>query len=151
MKCPSVWLFFTLTRKSDCEQSSGCGHHDKEKNQEPAEILLLRYFAYFALRCRQNCHPIKRKDNDSDCIPTRNRCTPEPKMFAHGKERRRTGGQSHEEAMPCVLPRYKIDDAHVSDWLSLSRTRDIPTCPIHNAKCAAHRGAQSFFRARTFL
>src|SRR5205814_4474960 len=70
--------------KCDCEQSSGCGHHDKEKNQEPAEILLLRYFAYFALWCRQNCDPIKRKDNDSDCIPTRNRCTSEPTMSSHG-------------------------------------------------------------------
>ena len=107
-------------------------------------------FAYFALRCRQNCHPIKRKDNDSDCIPTCNRRTPEPKMSPHGKEHRRTGGQSQNEAMPRVLPRNKIDKAHVSDWLSLSRTRDIPSGPIRNAKCAAHRGGQSFFRARTF-
>src|SRR5262249_10341729 len=33
---------FHADEKSDCEQSSGCGDHDKKKNQEAAEILLLR-------------------------------------------------------------------------------------------------------------
>src|SRR5439155_8292744 len=64
---------FHADEKSDSEQRSGCGHHDEKENQEATEILLLRYLAYFALRCRHYCHPIKRKDNDSDCIPTSNR------------------------------------------------------------------------------
>jgi hypothetical protein len=76
--------------------------------------LLLRYLAYFAVRCRQNCRPIKRKDNDSDCIPTCNCRTPEPKMSPCDKENQRTGGQSDPEAMPRILARNKIDKAHVS-------------------------------------
>ena len=141
---------FHADEKSDCEQRSGSGDHDKKENQEAAEILLLRYLANFALRCRQNCRPIKRNDNDSDCIPTRNCRTPDPKMPPRGKENRRTGGQSQDEAMTRVLPRNKIDKAHVSDCLSLSRSRCSPSGPIRNAKCVAHRGGRSFFRARKF-
>jgi hypothetical protein len=105
---------FHADEKSDCEQGSGRSDHDKKENQEAAEILLLRYFAYFAVRCRQICRPIKRKDNDSDCIPTCNCGTPEPKMSPCDKENQRTGGQSDPEAMPRVLARNKIDKAHVN-------------------------------------
>src|SRR5215468_4994089 len=141
---------FHADEKSDCKQCSGRGHHDKKENQEAAEILFPRYLAYFALRCRPDRRPIKCKDNDSDCIPSPNCCTPQPKMSPRDKENRRTGGQSQPEAMPRVLPRNKIDKAHVSGWLSLSRTRCSPSGPIRNARCAAHRGGRSFFRAHTF-
>src|SRR4029453_11692801 len=107
---------FHADEKSDCEQSRGCGDHDKKENQQAAEILLLGYLTYLVLRCRQNRQPIKRKDNCSDCIPTRNRCTPRAKMPPRDKEHRCTSGQSKDEAMPRVLPRNKIDKAHVSSW-----------------------------------
>jgi hypothetical protein len=61
------------------------------------------------------------------------------------KENQRTGGQSDPEAMSRVLARNKIDKAHVSYRLSLSRTQDSPTCPIRNAKCAAIAAAGLFF------
>ncbi len=140
---------FHADEKSDSEQRSGCGHHDEKENQEATEILLLRYLAYFALRCRHYCHPIKRKDNDSDCIPTCNCRAPDTKMSPRGKENRRTGGQSQPEAMPRILTRNKIDKAHLSGSFSLSRTQDIPTGPIRNATCAVRRGDPCFSRART--
>jgi len=68
--------------------------------------------------CRQNCRPIKRKDNDSDCIPTCNCGTPEPKVFPCDNENQHTGGQSDPEAMSRVLARNKIDKAHFSYRLS---------------------------------
>jgi hypothetical protein len=132
-KMPARLPLVRVDKKTNRKKCGAGGGHDKKKNQEAAEILLLRYFAYFAVRCRQNYRPIKRKDNDSDCIPTCNCRTPESKMSSHGKEHRRTGGQSQAEAMPGVLPRNKIDKAHVSGWLSLLRTRDIPSGPIRNA------------------
>src|SRR5436853_5555200 len=136
---------FRVDEKSDSEQSSGCGDHDKNENQETAEILLLCYLPYFAPRCRQNCHPIKRKDNDSDCVPPSDGCTPDRKITPCGKEHRRTGGQSKNEAMSRVLSRNKSNNAHVSGWLSLGRTPRYPAAPIRDAKYAAHRGGQSFF------
>ena len=136
---------FALTRNPTANSAAQAVTTTKRKTRKRLRSCCCASFAYFALRCRQNCRPIKRKDNDSDCIPTCNCCTPEPKMSRASKEYQRTGGQSQTEAMPRVLTRNKIDKAHVSDRLSLSRTRDSPTGPIRNAKCAAHRGGQSFF------
>ena len=110
--------FVCLNEKSNRKQCGARGDHDKNENQKPAEILLLGYLPYFALRCGQDYHPVKGKDNDSDCVPTCNCRTPGPKISPRGNENRHTGGQSQDEAMPCVLPRNKIDNAHVSGWLS---------------------------------
>ena len=33
---------FHADEKPDCQERSGCGDHDKNENQEAAEILLLR-------------------------------------------------------------------------------------------------------------
>ena len=79
---------------------------------------MLRYLPYFALRCLQNCHPFKRKDNDSDCIPTCNCSTRKPKMSARDKENQHTGEQCQREAVPRIQARNNIDKTHVSDCLS---------------------------------
>jgi hypothetical protein len=55
--------FVRLNEKANRKQCGARGDHDKTENQKAAEILLLRYFAYFALRRPQNCHPVQRKNN----------------------------------------------------------------------------------------
>ncbi len=45
--------------KYDCTQRCEGGHHNKNKDKQTAQIFLLRSLAYFALRHRPNCHPIK--------------------------------------------------------------------------------------------
>jgi hypothetical protein len=45
--------------KPDRKERGTGGGHDKKKNKQAAQILLLRQLAYFAQWCRQNCEPIK--------------------------------------------------------------------------------------------
>jgi hypothetical protein len=59
-------------QKSNREESSASGEDDKKKDKQAAQILLLRSLAHLALRCHQNCQPIKREDNGSERIPTCN-------------------------------------------------------------------------------
>ena len=106
--------FFVRTDEESDREQRGTGRDDnKKKNKKTAQILLLRYLTYFALRRRQNCQPIKSDDYESGCIPTCNQCVLEPKMSARGKEYRCTGGQSYNETLPRVWTANKIDEAHL--------------------------------------
>ena len=104
--------------KYDCTQRCEGGHHNKKKDKQTAQIFLLRSLAYFALRCRPNCQPIKREDHNSERIPTCNARTPELKTSVVGQEHRHTGSQSQCEAMARVLTPDEIGNAHVNGLLS---------------------------------
>src|SRR5258708_6258967 len=115
---PAVSIFVRPDEKSNRKQC-GAGRDDhKNENQQTAEIFLLRSLAYFALRCRPNCQPIKREDHSSECIPTCNARTPELKTSVADQEHRHTGSQSGGEAMARVLTPGEIGNAHVNGLLS---------------------------------
>src|SRR5262245_6599830 len=99
---PATLIFVRSDEKSNGKQRSAGGNHDKNENQQTAQIFLLSSLAYFALRRGPNCQPIKGENRRSERIPTRNGCTPEPKTAARGKEYHNPCDHSQHETPACV-------------------------------------------------
>lgn len=110
---PAGLSFVYPDQKSDGKQRGTGGDHGKQKNEEPAQIFLLRSLAYVAVGCHQNHHPGKRENNNGERVPACNQCTCQAKMCARGKEYRRAGSQSQHETMTRVLTTNKINNAHL--------------------------------------
>jgi hypothetical protein len=83
---PAALIFVLSDEKSHGKQRSAGSDHDKNENQQTAQIFLFSSLTYFALRRGPNYEPIKSENHCSECIPTRNGCTPEPKTAARDKE-----------------------------------------------------------------
>jgi hypothetical protein len=111
---PAALILVRPNKKSNRKQRGAGGDHDKNKNQQTAQIFLLSSLAYFALRCRPNYKPIKQEDHASERIPSCDGCTPEPKTLASGKKYHDSGGHSQDETMACVLMPDKSCHAHLS-------------------------------------
>src|SRR4029453_1125170 len=116
----SLPLMHTDEKPDRKERGTG-GGHDKKKNKQAAQILLLRQLAYFAQWRRQNCEPIKCENHQSECIPTGNCCTREPKISVRNKEYHDASGQSQNEAMACIWAADKIDNSHL--WSRVTNIR----------------------------
>src|SRR5215813_10451997 len=116
---PATLIFVRSDEKSNGKQCSAGRDHDKNENQQTAQIFLLRSLAYFALRRGPNYQPIKSENHCSERIPTRNGCTPEPKTAARGKEYHDPCEHSQDETSARILTPERSCNAHLAaDFLN---------------------------------
>jgi hypothetical protein len=99
--------------------------------------LLLSQLANLALWCSQDCDPIKRENNDSECVPSSNCCTREPKVASQCKEYRRTGGESQDQALARIRTADNIDNAHLCTRIT-NISPAVASC-YWGEVCAAHQ------------
>jgi len=141
---PANLIFVRSDEKSDSKQCSAGRHHDKNENQQTAQIFLLRSLAYFALRRGPDYQPIKNENHCSERIPTGNGCTPEPKTAARGKEYYDPCDHSQHETSARIARPDKSCNAHlVADFLD-GEPNVSPASPFV-MRSALHIAAASLF------
>lgn len=140
--------------KSDREKRGTGGDYNKKKNEEAAQIFLLRSLAHFALRRRQNRQPIEREDDDSKRVPTCNCCAREQNMSAQSNECRRTRDQPQGETMVRVQMYGNMSNAHLCSRVTnipqqwQAAIADAARCSMGSGRLRASRRGRSERNAR---